>query len=83
MKTLSYMRKINLYILKGDFSMAKVLSYLGEIDCILDLIDIVGEDRAYKAWRGKLNYFKDLSDGSVFGVNDYEADVIFDNFEVY
>lgn len=63
--------------------MAKVLLYLGEFDCISDLIDRVGEERAYKAWRGKLNYFKNLSDGSVFGVNDYEADVIFDEFEVY
>ena len=60
--------------------MAKVLIYLGEIDCISDLIDKVGEDRANEAWHGKLNYFKDLSDGTVFGVNDYEADIIFENF---
>ena len=63
--------------------MAKVLLYLGELDCISDLIDIVGENRANKAWCGKLNYFKDLSDGSVFGVSDYEADAIFDEFAVY
>lgn len=63
--------------------MAKVLMYLGELDCISDLIDIVGEDRANEAWCGKLNYFEDLYDGSVFGVNDYKADIIFDNFEVY
>lgn len=63
--------------------MAKVLIYLGEIDCISDLIDKVGEDRANEAWHGKLNYFKDLSDETVFGVNDYEADIIFENFEVY
>lgn len=63
--------------------MAKILLYLGEFDCISDLIDRVGEERADEAWCGKLNYFKDLSDGSVFGVNDYKADVIFDNFEVY
>ena len=29
--------------------MAKVLLYLGELDCISDLIDIVGENRANKA----------------------------------
>lgn len=63
--------------------MAKLLLYLGEMDCIADLIDRVGEDAAYKAWRGKLNYFKNLSDGSVFGVNDYEADIIFDKFEAH
>ena len=63
--------------------MAKVLLHLGEIDCIGDLIERVGEDAAYKAWRGKLNQFKNLSDGSVFGVNDYEADAIFEKFEVY
>ena len=63
--------------------MAKVLLYLGEIDCIGDLIERVGEDAAYKAWRGKLNYFKNLSDGSVFGVDDYEADAIFEKFEVH
>lgn len=63
--------------------MAKVLIYLGEIDCISDLIDKVGEDRANETWHGKLNYFKDLSDETVFGVNDYEADIIFENFEVY
>ena len=60
--------------------MAKVLLYLGEIDCIGDLIERVGEDAAYKAWRRKLNYFKNLSDGSVFGVSDYEADAIFEKF---
>lgn len=63
--------------------MAKVLLYLGEIDCLGDLIDIVGEDAAYKAWRGKLNYFKNLADGSIFGVSDYEADGIFEKYEAY
>lgn len=63
--------------------MAKVLLHLGEIDCIGDLIEIVGEDAGYKAWRGKLNYFKNLSDGSVFGVNNYETDAIFEKFEVH
>lgn len=63
--------------------MATTLLYLGKMDCILELINRVGEDRAYEAWRGRLNYFKDLFDGSVFGVNDYEADNIFDKFEVY
>lgn len=62
--------------------MAKVLFYLGELDCIGDLIDIVGEDAAHKAWHGKLNYFKNPADGSVFGVSDYEADSIFEEFEV-
>ncbi len=59
-----------------------MLVYLGEIDCIGDLIDRLGEDAAYKAWCGKLNYFKDLSDGSIFGVGDYEAEVLFESGEV-
>ena len=59
-----------------------MLKYLGEIDCLGDLADIVGEDVANKAWRGKLNYFKDLSNNNVFGVGDYEADFIFENEEV-
>lgn len=63
--------------------MASVLLYLGELDCIGDLIDIVGEDAAHRAWHGKLNYFKNPTDGSVFGVSDYEADSIFEEFEVY
>jgi hypothetical protein len=63
--------------------MASILLYLGEMDCIGDLIDRVGEDAAYKAWRGKLNYFKNLADGSIFGVSDYEADSIFEKYEVY
>ena len=63
--------------------MAKVLLYLGEMDCVGDLIDRVGEDAAYKAWRGKLNYFKDLADESIFGVSDYETDYIFEKYEVY
>ena len=63
--------------------MHNVLVYLGEMDCIGDLIDVVGEDAAYKAWRGKLNYFKNLADGSIFGVSDYEADSIFEKYEVY
>ena len=54
--------------------MGKVLLYLGEMDCIGDLIDRVGEDAAYKAWRGKLCYFKNVTDNQVFGVSDYEAD---------
>ncbi len=60
--------------------MAKVLLYLGEMDSISDLIDRVGEERAYKAWHGKLYYFNNLSDGSIFGVNNYEADRIFNKF---
>lgn len=63
--------------------MTKILFYLGELDCIGDLIDIVGEYAAHKAWGGKLNYFKNPADGSVFGVSDYEADNIFEEFEVY
>lgn len=63
--------------------MAKVLLYLGEIDCLGDLIDVVGEDAAYKAWCGKLNYFKNPADGLIFGVSDYEADSIFEKYEVY
>lgn len=59
-----------------------MLKYLGEIDCLGDLADIVGEDVANKAWRGKLNYFKDLSNNNVIGVGDYEADFIFENEEV-
>lgn len=59
-----------------------MLVYLGEMDCIGDLIDIVGEDTAYKVWSGKFNYFKNLSDGSIFGVGDYEADVLFESGEV-
>lgn len=59
-----------------------MLKYLGEIDCIGDLIEIVGEEAAYKAWRGKLNYFKDFSNSSIFGVGDFEADDIFENEEV-
>lgn len=59
-----------------------MLKYLGEIDCIGDLIEIVGEEAAYKAWRGKLNYFKDLSNNSIFGVGDFEADDIFENEEL-
>lgn len=59
-----------------------MLKYLGEIDCLLDLADMVGEDAANKAWHGKLNYFKDLSDGSVYGVGDLGADYIFENEEV-
>lgn len=59
-----------------------MLVYLGEMDCIGDLIDRVGEDAAYKVWCGKLNYFKNLSDGSIFGVGDYEAEVLFESGEV-
>ena len=62
--------------------MGKVLLYLGEMDCIGDLIDRVGEDAAYKAWRGKLCYFKSITDNQVFGVSDYEADYIFEKYEV-
>lgn len=58
-----------------------MLKYLGEIDCFEDLANIVGEDEAIKAWRGKANYFRDLSN-AVFGVGDYEADFIFENDEV-
>ena len=63
--------------------MGKVLLYLGEIDCIEDLIDRVGEDAAYKAWRGKLCDFKNITDNQVFGVSDYEADYIFEKYEVH
>lgn len=63
--------------------MGNVLLYLGEMDCIGDLIDRVGEDAAHKAWRGKLCYFKDITEDLVFGVSDYEADYIFEEHEVY
>ena len=63
--------------------MGKVLLYLGEMDCIEDLIDRVGEDAAYKAWRGKLCYFKKLTDNQIFGVSDFEADYIFEKYEVH
>ena len=63
--------------------MGKVLLYLGEMDCIEDLIDRVGEDAACKAWRGKLCYFKSITDNQVFGVSDYEADYIFEKYEVH
>lgn len=59
-----------------------MLKYLGEIDCIADLVEMVGEEAANKAWRGKLNYFKDLRDGIVFGVSDFLADTIFETEEV-
>lgn len=59
-----------------------MLKYLGEIDCLGDLIDVVGESAAGKAWHGKLNYFKDLFSNNVFGVGDVEADYIFENEEV-
>lgn len=59
-----------------------MLIYLGEMDCIADLIDAVGEDAGRKAWHGKLNYFKDLDNGAVFGVGDYQADLIFENEDV-
>lgn len=55
-----------------------MLKYLGEIDCIEDLIDMVGEDAGNKAWHGKLNYFKDISSGNIFGVSDFQADYIFE-----
>ena len=63
--------------------MGKVLLYLGEMDCIEDLMDRVGEDAAYKAWRGKLCYFKNITDNHVFGVSDYEADYIFEKYEIH
>lgn len=59
-----------------------MLKYLGEIDCKGDLAMLAGEDVAEKAWYGKLNYFKDLSNNSVFGVSDFEADYIFESEEV-
>ena len=71
------------YILKGEIDMGNVLLYLGEMDCIGDLIDRVGEDAAYKAWRGKLCYFKNLTEDRVFGVSDCEADYIFEKYETY
>ena len=63
--------------------MSKRVIYLGEMDCIGDLIDKVGEDTASKAWHGKLKYFEDLDDGAIFGVSDYEADYIFEEYTVY
>lgn len=63
--------------------MDKRMIYLGEMDCIGDLIDRVGEDAANKAWCGKLNYFEDIDDGAVFGVSDYEMDYIFEEYTVY
>lgn len=59
-----------------------MLVYLGEMDCPGDLIDRVGESTVYKAWCGKLNYFKNLSDESIFGVGDYEAEALFESGEV-
>lgn len=52
------------------------------MDCMADLIDAVGEDAGGRDWHGKLNYFKDLDSGAVFGVGDYQADLIFENEDV-
>ena len=38
---------MKIYMVIGDNCKAKVLLHLGEIDCIGDLIEIVGEDAAY------------------------------------
>ena len=59
-----------------------MLKYLGEIDSLWDLIDLVGESAAGKAWHGKLNYFKDLSDNKIFAVDDLGADLLFESGEV-
>ena len=59
-----------------------MLRYLGEMDCMADLIDVVGEDAWRRAWHGKLNYFKDLDSEVVFGVGDYQADLIFENEDI-
>ena len=59
--------------------MEYTLKYLGEFDCKADLASIVGEQKATRAWHGKLCYFLDLSSGNVFGVNDVYADTLFDS----
>lgn len=59
-----------------------MLKYLGEIDCVEDLIDLVGEDEGIKAYRGKLNYFKDLSINKIIAVSDFAAESIFESEEV-
>ena len=59
-----------------------MFKYLGEIDCVEDLIDLVGEDEGRKAYRGKLNYFKDLSDNKIFAVDDFRAELLFERGEV-
>ena len=59
-----------------------MLKYLGEIDCVEDLIDLVGEDEGLKAYRGKLNYFKDLSTNKIIAVSDFAAESIFESEEV-
>ena len=58
-----------------------LIKYLGEFDCMADLIDMVGEDAGTKAWHGKLNYFEDLSTGQIFGLGDFEADYILELIE--
>lgn len=65
--------------MKGDDAM---FIYLGEIDCVEDLIDLVGEDEGRKVYRGKLNYFKDLSDNRIFAVDDFRAELLFESGEV-
>ena len=65
--------------MKGDDAM---FIYLGEIDCVEDLIDLVGEDEARKVYRGKLNYFKDLSNNTTIAVSDFAAESIFESGEV-
>lgn len=59
-----------------------MLKYLGEIDCVEDLIDLVGEDEGFKAYHGKLNYFKDLSTNKIFAVSEFAAESIFESGEV-
>ena len=56
-----------------------MIKYFGELDCMADLADIVGEEVASLAWRGKLNYFS--RDGWVFGVSDYAADSLFEEMD--
>ena len=65
--------------MKGDDAM---FIYLGEIDCVEDLIDLVGEDEARKVYRGKLNYFKDLSTDTIIAISDFAAESIFESGEV-
>lgn len=62
--------------------MNNTLMFLGELDCLDDLVDKVGEERAEKAFHGKLNYFMNLKTMEVFGVSDYAADQLFEEGNV-
>ena len=59
-----------------------MFKYLGEIDCVEDLIDLIGEDEGRKVYSGKLNYFKDLSNNKIFAVDDFRAELLFERGEV-